>query len=143
MEYPIKIVPDDNGTLLVTFPDVPEAITCGNDEAEARANALDALEVALSGYIQDRRDLPVPTEPQGLPTVALGLLGELKVACYRAMRARGWRKADLARALEVNPRQVDRLLDLQHGSTVTQLEAALTACGQRVDVQTRDVAPAA
>jgi len=46
------------------------------------------------------------------------------------MRARGWRKADLARALHIDPRQIDRLLDLRHGSHVAQIEAALAACGQ-------------
>lgn len=58
----------------------------------------------------------------------------MKVAVYQAMRARGWRKADLARALHVDPRQVDRLLDLRHGSPVAQIEAALAACGQTVRV---------
>jgi antitoxin HicB len=62
-----------------------------------------------------------------------------KIAVYLAMRARGWRKADLARALAVNARQVDRLLDLRHASTVAQLEAALAACGQRAEIETREL----
>jgi antitoxin HicB len=53
------------------------------------------------------------------------------------MRARGWRKADLARALDMDPRLVDRLLDLRHRSTVTQLDAALRACGARYEVGMR------
>ena len=28
-QYPVQLKPDSNGTLLVTFPDVPEAITFG------------------------------------------------------------------------------------------------------------------
>lgn len=56
------------------------------------------------------------------------------------MRARGWRKADLARALHVDPRQVDRLLDLRHGSPVAQIEAALAACGQTVRVELAELA---
>lgn len=53
------------------------------------------------------------------------------------MRARGRRKADLARALDMNPRLADRLLDLRHRSTVTQLDAALRACGARYEVGMR------
>jgi antitoxin HicB len=55
------------------------------------------------------------------------------------MRERGWRKADLARALNIDPRQVDRLLDLRHASTVKQLEQALAACGKRADVSVREL----
>ena len=132
--YPVEIVPDDNDTFLVTFPDVPGAVTYGETKAEALENAVDALETVLSGLIANRNDIPLPSGAQGRPTVSLSLLGSLKVAAYRAMRARSWRKADLARALGLNPRQIDRLLDLRHGSTVAQLEKALRACGRRVDI---------
>src|SRR4051812_13721308 len=135
--YPVEIVPDDNDTLLVTFPDVPGAVTYGETKAEALDNAVDALETVFSGLILLRSDIPAPSPARGRPTVALSLLGSLKVAAYRAMRARGWRKADLARALGLNPRQIDRLLDLRHGSTVGQLEKALRACGRRVEIRTR------
>jgi antitoxin HicB len=62
----------------------------------------------------------------------------LKLAVYRAMRERGWRKADMARATGMNPRQVDRLLDLRHRSTVAQLDQALAACGRQADIELRD-----
>jgi antitoxin HicB len=137
--YPVELTSDDNGTLLVTFPDVSGAVTCGETRAEALENAVDALETVLSGLIRERQDIPAPSAARGRPAVSLSLLGSLKVAAYRAMRARGWRKADLARALDLNPRQIDRLLDLRHGSTVGQLESALRACGRRVEIGTRDL----
>ena len=37
LTYPIKLEPDDNGTLLVTCPTLPEVTTFGEDKAEARA----------------------------------------------------------------------------------------------------------
>jgi antitoxin HicB len=135
--YPVEIVPGDNDTFLVTFPDVPGAVTYGETRVEALENAVDALEAVLSGLIVGRKDIPAPSAARGRPVVSLSLLGSLKVAVYRAMRARGWRKADLARALGLNPRQIDRLLDLRHGSTVGQLEKALLACGRRVEIETR------
>lgn len=135
--YPVRLEPDDNDTILVTFPDVPGAITFGETEAEALDHAVDALESILSVMIAERRDIPLPSPADGRPTVAPTLLGSLKLILYLAMRARGWRKADLARALDMDPRLVDRLLDLRHRSTVTQLDAALRACAARYEVGMR------
>jgi antitoxin HicB len=143
MDYPVDLEPDDNGTLLVTFPDVPGAITYGGGEVEALANAVDALETILSALITDRREIPRPSPPRGRKTVSPSLLGSLKISVYRAMRERGWRKADLARAMLLNPRQIDRLLDLRHASTVAQLEHALAVCGKRVEVDLRELDAAA
>ncbi len=143
MDYPVELMPDDNGTLLVTFPDVPGAITYGSVEAEALANAVDALETIFSGLITDRREIPRPRASRGRMTVSPSLLGRLKISVYRAMIERGWRKADLARAMSLNPRQIDRLLDLRHGSTVAQLEKALAACGKDVEVGLRELKAAA
>jgi antitoxin HicB len=143
MDYPVELSPDDNGTLLVTFPDVPGAISFGEDESKALANAVDALESIFSALIGDRRDIPRPSPARGRKTVSPSLLGSLKISVYRALRERGWRKADLARAMSLNPRQIDRLLDLRHGSTVGQLEQALAACGKRVEVDLRELRAAA
>lgn len=140
LAYPVELTPDDNDTFMVTFPDVPEAVTYGDTEEEALAHAVDALETALAAYITDRRNIPEASEAEGGPTVAPGLLASLKLQTYIAMRARGWRKADLARALDLNPRQVDRLLDLRHASTIAQIEQALAACQASVEVE-RDALP--
>ncbi|MGO7370082.1 type II toxin-antitoxin system HicB family antitoxin [Rhizobium ruizarguesonis] len=44
----------------VTFPDVPEAITEGDDMAQARTMAAEALGVALLTYLEMGRPLPAP-----------------------------------------------------------------------------------
>ena len=136
-DYPVKLE-DDEGTVLVTFPDVPGAITFGEDEAEALDHAIYALETVLNSYVVDRQELPVSSPANGRPTVSPTLLGALKLSVYQAMRARGWRKADLARAMGLNPRQIDRLLDLRHASTVAQLDQAMWVCGRRFDVSAVD-----
>lgn len=134
LSFPVELSPDDNDTILATLPDAPGAITFGNDESDALSHAVDALETVLLAHILDRRNIPTPSPANGRPTVRPTLLGTLKVMLYLAMRERGWRKADLARALKLDPRQVDRLLDLRHASTVRQLEQALVVCGKRADV---------
>ena len=132
--FAASLTPDDNGTVMVSFADVPEAVTFGDDEADALLRAADALETALAGYIDDRRDIP-ESVASGKHWVSLSLLASLKLETWMAMRAKGWRKADLARAMAVNPRQIDRLFDLHHATPVAQLEQALTLCDRRLELR--------
>ncbi|HEX3497896.1 MAG TPA: type II toxin-antitoxin system HicB family antitoxin [Stellaceae bacterium] len=131
--YPVTLAPDDNGTILVAFPDIPFAHTFGKDEDDALARAVDALESAFVTIIADREDVPVPSKARrGQKVVALPAVSAVKVALYEAMRASGIRKADLARRLGWHMPQVDRLLDLRHASRMDQIEAALDVLGKRL-----------
>jgi antitoxin HicB len=132
-DYPVILTSDD-GTVLVTFPDVPEAITFGVDEADALYQAVDALETALSFYVDERKTLPEPSVIEGAPTVRPSALECIKLGVYREMMTQGIRKAELARRLGWKPMQVDRLLDLHHASRLDQLEAAAKALGKQIDV---------
>jgi len=58
-DYPAVVKAQAEGGFVVTFPDVPEAITQGEDREEALLYAVEALEAALSFYVEDRRPLPV------------------------------------------------------------------------------------
>jgi antitoxin HicB len=133
-DYPVILAPDD-GTVLVTFPDVPEAITFGADTDEALFQAVDALESALSFYVDDRKPLPVPSKPKrGQKTVRPSALECAKLGVYRAMTEQGIKKAELARRLGWHMPQVDRLFDLRHASRLDQIEAAARALGRHVEV---------
>ena len=133
-DYPVILTPDD-GTILVTFPDVPEAITFGADTDEALMYAVDALESALSFYVDDRKPLPVPSKPKrGQKTVRPSALECAKLGVYQAMMEQGVRKAELARRLGWHMPQVDRLFDLRHASRLDQIEAAARALGRHVEV---------
>jgi antitoxin HicB len=134
VQYPVVLEPDTNGTLLVTFPDLPEACTFGEDEQEALARAVDCLETALAMRIEDRKDIPTPSTPLD-KFVMLPALSEAKVELYKAMRSAKVRKAELARRLGVKMPQVDRLLDLDHASRMDQIEAAFRCLDRRIDIQ--------
>lgn len=134
-DYPAILTPDDNGTVLVTFPDVPEAITFGDDEEDALRQAVDALETALSFYVEARRPLPAPSGAEGRPTVRPSALECAKLGLYRAMAEQGIKKAELARRLGWHVPQVDRLFDLGHASRLDRIEAAARALGRRIDVR--------
>ncbi len=158
--YFVTLTPDDNGTLLVTCPDLPEVTTFGADPDDALQRAADAIEEALAARITRREDIPAPT-PQSTvklgrrrirlspPTspagpnrrmVRLPPLTNAKVGLYRAMRADGISKAELARRLGWHGPQVDRLFDLNHRTTIEHLDQALRAIGKRLDVSVQDAA---
>ena len=59
-DYPVTLTPLDNGDVMATFPDVPEAMTYGENEAFALEWAQDALHVALAGYMDDHLEGQTP-----------------------------------------------------------------------------------
>ena len=125
----------DEGGFVVTFPHVPEAITQGEDMADALKHAADALESALSFYTDAGKELPKAGKPKrGQCTVRPSALGCIKLSIYQAMREQGVKKSELARRLGWHMPQVDRLLDLMHASRIDQAEAALAALGHTLDV---------
>ncbi len=132
--FPVELAPDDNDTILVTFPDVPGAVTFGDDEADALGRAVSALETVLNAMMADRQDIPTPSPAKGRPKVAPTLQGALKLAVYQAMRARGWRKIDLANAMGLDLQQIDWLLDLRRSSTPARLDQAMWVCGRRFSI---------
>jgi antitoxin HicB len=143
LNYPARLTPDTNGTILVTFPDVPAAATFGDSEDDALARAADALETALMMYIEDRQPIPKPSSSgqagvRGKKwSVRLSALSEAKVALYEAMREAGVRKAELARRLNLHMPQIDRLLNLGHASRLDQIETALRALGKELVIEIR------
>lgn len=134
-DYPVTLTPDDD-TVLVTFADVPEAITFGADEDEALLNAVDALETGLSFYVDARKSLPVASQPTaGQKTVRPSALECAKLGVYQAMTEQGIKKAELARRLGWHMPQVDRLFDLRHASKLDQIEAAAIVLGRHIEVR--------
>lgn len=134
LAFSIELTRDDNGTFLVTCPDLPEVTTFGEDEEDAKLRALDAIEEAVAGRIADREEIPVPSPTEGRVEVMLPVLVALKVHLHQIMVASGVRKADLARKLDVHAPQVDRLLNIRHASRLDQMEAAFRALGHRIDL---------
>jgi antitoxin HicB len=138
--YPVVLTPAKEGGFVVTFPDVPGAITDGETETEAVANAIDALETMFIAYIRDKQDIPRPSAPRDRRTIAVSPIAAAKVALYRAMREHGLTKAGLARRLGLHAPQVDRLLDLRHASRLDQLADALRVLGKELVLSVRDAA---
>ncbi len=132
--YPVHLEPQEEGGFVVTFPDIPEAITEGDDETEALVWALDALETMLESYMDDKQRIPYPSPVDGRPVVILPVVVAGKVILHNTLLEAGKRKADLARLLNLSPTVVDRLLSLRHKSKIEQIETALAIFGKRLVV---------
>lgn len=136
--YPATLTPQAEGGFTVTFPDVPEAITEGDDRTSALAAAQDALVAALGFYVDGEQPLPAPSAARGRPLVAVPALVAAKLALHEALTTTpSATVAGLARALGIDPKNVRRLLDLDHRSHIGEVEAALAHLGVRIEVAAR------
>jgi antitoxin HicB len=139
--YPVNLSPQDDGSLLVSFPDVPEALTEGRTRTEALEEAADALVAALGGYVREGRDVPCPSAAgPDQPTVVLPSLMAAKLALYRTVRRAGLTPQTLARRLGMAEQAARRLLDLDSRSRIETIEEALAVLGKRLVVEVRDAA---
>jgi len=99
MIYPAQFTPDTGG-FVVTFRDIPEAITQGDTWDEAVAMAEDALAVSMEFYFEDRRPVPAPSPVRDGDTgIALPASLAAKVLLLNAMLAQDVTPAELARRL--------------------------------------------
>ncbi|HID99305.1 MAG TPA: type II toxin-antitoxin system HicB family antitoxin [Thiotrichaceae bacterium] len=133
--FPVELCTDDEDSgFVVTFPDVPEAITQGENRTEALLYAQEALETALTMYIEKQRDLPRPSPANDRPTVSPDALECAKLDIYTTMRAQGVQKAELAQRLHWHKAQIDRLFDLGQSALFEHIEQAAASLGKRVEL---------
>jgi antitoxin HicB len=130
--YPITLTAEDNGTLLVTSPDFPELTSFGDTVEDALSKAQGALLEAIEARIHDRE--PIPRPSAGKRLVTLPAQAAVKVLLYQAMRADGVRKSELARRMRIPRQEVDRILDLNHGTALPKMELAFAALGKQLSV---------
>ena len=131
--YPAVFEPGDESGLVVTFPDVPGAITQGTDEADARAMAADALGLMLIQYLVDGKPLPEPSpKADDQVLVAADPALAMKVAVLEAFRDAGFSKTELAKRLGKDEREVRRILDPDHATKMPALIEALAVLGRRI-----------
>jgi antitoxin HicB len=135
-QYPVTLKRDPDGGFIVTFKDIPEAITQGETKEEALQAANDALETALDFYFEDNRAVPPPSTPKPRqPVVELSASLSAKVLLLNEMIQQQVRPAELARRLKTTPQEVNRLTNIHHTTRIDGIAAALKALGKRLDMR--------
>lgn len=130
--YPATITPAEEGGFVVTFRDVPEAITQGEDLNDALAEAADCLEEAVAAYLAAGRPLPLASAcGADEHAVFLPLQTACKAMLVQALRETGVSKSELARRMGLDVREARRMLDPHHPTKVDRMESALRLLGYR------------
>jgi len=133
--YPAKLTPDGH-QWLVTFRDIPEAITSGRTRDEALDMAADALRTAMDFYFEDRRAVPPPSAARrGEVGVKLPASVSAKVLLLNEMVEQKVRPAELARLMGTTPQEVTRIMNLGHATKIDTIAAALASLGRRLDMR--------
>ena len=135
--YPVTLTPDTlSGGFVVTFVDIPEAITQGDTQTQALQAAKDALESALDFYFEDKRAVPLPSKAKrGQQVVELAASLSAKVLLLNEMVTQNVRPAELARRLNTSPQEVNRLTNVKHTTRIDGIAAALQALGKHLDMR--------
>ena len=143
-DYPIEVrlmTPEEGGRFLVQFPNWENAVTEGDDLAEALFNAVDCLEEMIANRINRREGFPEPSPAHGRRVVGPGSQIGAKAALRLELREQDVSQNELARRLgHDSTLQVRRLLDPRHASRLELIDAALAALGKRLVVELADVA---
>jgi len=133
--FPATLEADpESGETVASFPDVPGAHTSAptpdGDLTTLRAEAADCLEEAVARMLADREPLPTPSAPgPGDLLVPLPLRMAAKLALHRTCREQGIGVSELARRLDCQLREAQRLLDPKHQTKVDRLAEAVHAIG--------------
>ena len=124
--------------IVVSFRDLPECLTSGEDAETALTAAADALAEALAGRIDDGDPIPEPTSAEpGEREVAVPPGIAAKAALALAFRDSGLTRVAFAASLGVDEKVVRRLLDPRHGTSPDRIGKALRALGRRIAIDVR------
>ncbi|WP_017191203.1 type II toxin-antitoxin system HicB family antitoxin [Vibrio harveyi] len=129
MFYATKIQHED-GEFVVSFPDIPEAITSGDTIEEAKQEAINALVTAFEFYFEDQRAIPMPKEYEGLECTEVPLSVWAKVLTLNTMLEQRISQADLARQMGTRKQEIQRIISLDHTTKIDTLHAAMSAMGK-------------
>ncbi|EHN6577328.1 type II toxin-antitoxin system HicB family antitoxin [Salmonella enterica] len=132
MRYPVVLMPDSGG-YVVSFPDIPEALTQGDTREEALKNALDALVTAFEFYFEDGERIPEPGEVNG-DFVEVPASVAAKVMLLNTWVGSGLTQVDLANRMGIRKQEVTRLFDLKHSTKIDTIQKALATLGRRLEI---------
>ncbi|WP_394182685.1 type II toxin-antitoxin system HicB family antitoxin [Marinomonas posidonica] len=131
MKYPVTIERDGNG-YSVSFPDIPEALTCGDTYEEALAEAEDALVTAFEFYFEDERSVPLPSKVTS-ESVSVPLSVWSKVLLLNAMLEEHVSQSELAKRIGKKKQEMQRIINLGHNTKIDTLVSALEALGKKIN----------
>ncbi len=143
--YPVYLSGPALNDQRLTFPDFPEATASGGTLEEALRISQNCLDEAVASYIEKGLEFPEPS-PLPKPTknlaafpVTLSAQMTLKATLYAVMVESATSKVELAKRLDINEKEVRRIMNPRHGTKLSTMERALEALGKKVVVDVEDI----
>ena len=126
---------EESETYEITYRDFDNINAVAYKEDDIELEDSDILHVGLEEFISSKMPIPMPSEPQsGDFIVYLPPISCLKIALHNAMLTTKTKKADLARKMNLNSAQIERLLDINQTSKIDSLEQALYLLGYHIAI---------
>ncbi len=136
--YPARFERTTPDEIVVSFRDLPECLTSGIDEADALAEASDALEEAIAGRIADSDPIPTPSAARaGENQVPVPPGMAAKAALVVTLRKSGLTRVELAKLLGLHEKSVRRMLDPRYATATDRINTALRVLGSQIVIETR------
>lgn len=130
--YPAKIVQDGN-LFVITFRDVPQAITQTDSKEKVVSAAIDVLKDAASIYMDDGEDFPLASKRhKGETLIELPLSFVAKIILHNAMLKNRIRQADLARSLNLPTSEIARIINPRTKIKIDTLADAIKSAGGQI-----------
>lgn len=132
--YFAKFESADEGGFVITFPDIPEAISEADDKSSALFNASEVLDLCLKERLASGETLPTPSQ------FSDGVWVEPSASVQAALLVRNTREKEgknlayLARALKTSWAAAQKLESSGNNPTLKQLERTAAVLGKRLVV---------
>jgi len=136
MLYPAKFDKEESGLYAVSFRDIPEAITCGDNYEDAVRMAKDALLTSMDFYFEDHRKVPLPSPAQA-DEVLIELPASVfaKVLLLNEMINQNISNVELAKRIDVKPQEVQRITNINHSTKIDTIAKAIGALGKQFELR--------
>jgi antitoxin HicB len=127
-----RFAPGDEAGVVAAFPDVAQAITRGDNEADAIRQAEEAPAPALATYPRRQRPVPHPQAKRGgLIAIAVAPQIAVKIALREAFKRSSVRTSAPGRRIGKDDREIRRILDPRHRTKLGTLTETLPTLGQQ------------
>jgi antitoxin HicB len=134
--FPVQLTPDIDGGYVVTFRDLPEAITQGDSIAECLKEASDCLEEAIAARIDDNLEIPQPSlikEREYLVYLPLSMV--FKTLVYLSFQETKMSKSQLANKLNLDEKELKKILNPREITELSTLDKIFSALGKQLDIR--------
>ncbi|PFU70406.1 pilus assembly protein HicB [Bacillus thuringiensis] len=129
--YPAIFEYDEDG-ISVCFPDLPGALTCGDDEEEAYNNAKEALGLHLFGMEQDQDIIPKPTQIRNIKVEENQVI--ILVNVFMPLIRSQIKRATIKKTLTI-PRWIN---DLAEDNNINFSQVLQDALRERLNIKDKD-----